>query len=76
MESHPAPEADLEMVIRALAAQRARRGLSLTEVARRAGLAKDTVARMENGTGCSSALAVFKVAGALGIRLGLRDPVR
>ncbi|MEV7522051.1 XRE family transcriptional regulator [Streptomyces sp. NPDC091371] len=47
----PALKPPLEMISASLRAERVRAGLSLTEVARRAGLAKSTLSQLESGVG-------------------------
>ena len=43
--------APLELIAASLRRERRRTGLSLTEVARRAGIAKSTLSQLESGTG-------------------------
>lgn len=47
--------------------ERARVGISLTELARRAGVAKSTLSQLESGTGNPSLETMWALAGALGI---------
>ena len=55
--------------------ERARAGLSLTELARRAGLAKSTLSQLENGVGNPSLETLWALARALGVPLSrLVDP--
>src|ERR1700722_15366503 len=55
--------------------ERARAGLSLTELARRAGLAKSTLSQLENGVGNPSLETLWALAQALGVPLSrLVDP--
>jgi len=57
--------------------ERSRAGLSLTEVARRAGLAKSTLSQLENGTGNPSLETLWALGTALGVPLSrLIDPPR
>jgi transcriptional regulator with XRE-family HTH domain len=57
--------------------ERARAGLSLTELARRAGIAKSTLSALENGTGNPSLETLWALGTALGVPLGrLIDPPR
>ena len=51
MPNDPAAGAPLELIAASLRRERRRTGLSLTEVARRAGLAKSTLSQLESGTG-------------------------
>ncbi|QNP75556.1 helix-turn-helix transcriptional regulator [Streptomyces roseirectus] len=46
---------------------RERRGLSLAELARQAGLAKQTLSRLEQGTGNPTVDTLFAIAAALGV---------
>src|ERR1700722_13607255 len=55
--------------------ERARAGLSLTELARRAGLAKSTLSQLENGVGNPSLETLWALDQALGVPLSrLVDP--
>lgn len=57
--------------------ERARAGLSLTELARRAGIAKSTLSQLESGAGNPSLETVWALGTALGIPLSrLIDPPR
>ena len=57
--------------------ERARAGLSLTELAQRAGIAKSTLSQLENGVGNPSLETLWALAQALGIPLSrLVDPPR
>ncbi len=65
------------MVSMSLRRERARSGLSLTEVARRAGLAKSTLSQLESGTGNPSLETLWALGTALGVPLSrLLDPPR
>ncbi len=46
---------------------REQRGLSLAELARQAGLAKQTLSKLEQGTGNPTVDTLFSIAGALGV---------
>ena len=48
--------------------ERARTGLSLTELARRAGIAKSTLSQLESGTGNPSVETLWALAVALGVQ--------
>ena len=55
--------------------ERARTGLSLTELARRAGIAKSTLSQLESGTGNPSVETLWALAVALGVPFSrLVDP--
>ena len=55
--------------------ERARTGLSLTELAKRAGIAKSTLSQLENGVGNPSLETLWALAQALGVPLSrLVDP--
>jgi transcriptional regulator with XRE-family HTH domain len=57
--------------------ERGRTGLSLTELAKRAGIAKSTLSQLENGVGNPSLETLWALAQALGIPLSrLVDPPR
>jgi transcriptional regulator with XRE-family HTH domain len=57
--------------------ERGRTGLSLTELAKRAGIAKSTLSQLENGVGNPSLETLWALAQALGIQLSrLVDPPR
>jgi transcriptional regulator with XRE-family HTH domain len=61
----------------ALRRERARAALSLTELAKRAGIAKSTLSQLENGTGNPSLETLWALSTALGIPLSrLIDPPR
>jgi transcriptional regulator with XRE-family HTH domain len=59
--------APLDTIARALRAERERVGLSLTELARRAGLAKSTLSQLESGTGNPSVETLWALAVALDV---------
>lgn len=57
--------------------ERARAGLSLTELAKRAGIAKSTLSQLENGAGNPSLETLWALGTALGVPLSrLIDPPR
>jgi transcriptional regulator with XRE-family HTH domain len=59
--------APLDTIARALRAERERAGLSLTELARQAGLAKSTLSQLESGTGNPSVETLWALAVALDV---------
>src|SRR6516165_387773 len=62
----PAPTgAPLELIAASLRRERRRTGLSLTEVARRAGVAKSTLSQLESGTGNPSLETLWAICVAL-----------
>jgi transcriptional regulator with XRE-family HTH domain len=76
--SEAATAADVVALISmSLRRERARTGLSLTEVAKRAGLAKSTLSQLENGVGNPSLETLWALAQALDCPLSrLVDPPR
>ena len=63
------------LISMSLRRERARTGLSLTELARRAGIAKSTLSQLENGVGNPSLETLWALAQALGVPLSrLVDP--
>jgi transcriptional regulator with XRE-family HTH domain len=71
----PDRESIVDVIAAALRRERARTGLSLAEVARRAGIAKSTLSQLENGTGNPSIETLWALCGPLGISFGdLVDP--
>ncbi|WP_024803200.1 helix-turn-helix domain-containing protein [Nocardia sp. BMG51109] len=73
--AQPAPPQ--EAIAAALRRERARVGLSLTEVARRAGVAKSTLSQLESGVGNPSIETLWALCVALGIPFSrLLDPPR
>src|SRR5580693_10383187 len=71
------PSDIVALVSLSLRRERARTGLSLTELAKRAGVAKSTLSQLENGTGNPSLETLWAVGTALGIPLSrLIDPPR
>jgi transcriptional regulator with XRE-family HTH domain len=66
-----------EVIATALRRERRRAGLSLTEVARRAGLAKSTLSQLESGAGNPSVETLWSICVALDITFSrLLDPPR
>ncbi|WP_280317138.1 helix-turn-helix domain-containing protein [Nocardia wallacei] len=66
-----------EAIAAALRRERTRAGLSLTEVARRAGVAKSTLSQLESGVGNPSIETLWALCVALGIPFSrLLDPPR
>src|SRR5215813_576417 len=57
----------LEVIAASLKRERERAGLSLTEVARRAGIAKSTLSQLESGTGNPSVETLWALGVALGV---------
>src|ERR1700719_1389816 len=57
--------APLEIIAASLRRERRRAGLSLTEVARRAGIAKSTLSQLESGTGNPSLETLWAICVAL-----------
>ncbi len=69
--------APLERIAAALRRERRRAGLSLTEVARRAGIAKSTLSQLESGTGNPSLETLWAICVALDAPFSrLLDPPR
>src|ERR1017187_4312705 len=67
--------APLEVIAASLRRERRQTGLSLTEVARRAGIAKSTLSQLESGTGNPSLETLWALGLALGVPLSrLVDP--
>jgi transcriptional regulator with XRE-family HTH domain len=82
---HPAPDpatqaqakAPLEVIAASLRRERRRAGLSLTEVARRAGIAKSTLSQLESGAGNPSLETLWAICVALDAPISrLLDPPR
>lgn len=70
-------KAPLDVIASGLRRERARAGLSLSEVAKRAGVAKSTLSQLEAGTGNPSVETLWALCVALGIQVGdLIDPPR
>jgi len=71
------PAEIVALVSMSLRKERARAGLSLTELAKRAGVAKSTLSQLENGTGNPSLETLWALGTALGVPLShLLDPPR
>ncbi|PRX46159.1 XRE family transcriptional regulator [Prauserella shujinwangii] len=69
--------APLEVIAASLRRERRRAGLSLTEVARRAGIAKSTLSQLESGTGNPSVETLWALGVALDVPFArLVDPPR
>src|SRR5579864_7258340 len=80
MPNHAAGDAKgapLELIAASLRRERRRTGLSLTEVARRAGIAKSTLSQLESGTGNPSLETLWAICVALDAPFSrLLDPPR
>jgi transcriptional regulator with XRE-family HTH domain len=72
----PGPPSDIVSVVSlSLRRERARAALSLTELAKRAGIAKSTLSQLENGSGNPSLETLWALGTALGVPLSrLIDP--
>lgn len=71
----PPAGAPLDVIATALRRERERAGLSLTEVARRAGIAKSTLSQLESGTGNPSIETLWALGVALNVTFSqLVDP--
>jgi len=70
-------KAPLQVIAASLRRERHRSGLSLTEVARRAGIAKSTLSQLESGTGNPSLETLWAICVALDAPFSrLLDPPR
>ena len=70
-------DAPLDVIAAALKRERARVGLSLAEIARRAGIAKSTLSGLEAGTGNPSVEILWALSKALGVQFAqLVEPRR
>src|SRR6201999_3026736 len=77
MADSESPAGIVDLVSMSLRRERARTGLSLTELAKRAGIAKSTLSQLENGTGNPSLETLWALGTALGVPLSrLIDPPR
>jgi transcriptional regulator with XRE-family HTH domain len=77
MPNPVASRAPLELIAASLRRERRRTGLSLTEVARRAGIAKSTLSQLESGTGNPSLETLWAICVALDAPFSrLLDPPR
>ena len=76
--AEPGTPADIvALVSMSLRRERARAGLSLTELAKQAGIAKSTLSQLENGSGNPSLETLWALGTALGVPLSrLIDPPR
>jgi transcriptional regulator with XRE-family HTH domain len=75
--SNPSERAPLEAIAASLRRERRRSGLSLTEVARRAGIAKSTLSQLESGVGNPSLETLWALCVALDTPFSrLVDPPR
>ena len=76
-QAGPPGKAPLEVIAASLRRERRRSGLSLTEVARRAGIAKSTLSQLEAGTGNPSLETLWAICVALDAPFSrLLDPPR
>ncbi|HET6293814.1 MAG TPA: XRE family transcriptional regulator [Kribbella sp.] len=70
-------KAPLDVIAGSLRRERTRTGLSLTELAKRAGIAKSTLSQLESGTGNPSVETLWALCVALGIQFAdLIEPPR
>jgi transcriptional regulator with XRE-family HTH domain len=77
MPNDPPSGAPLDLIAAALRRERRRSGLTLTEVARRAGIAKSTLSQLESGTGNPSLETLWAICVALDAPFSrLLDPPR
>src|SRR5258705_5722145 len=75
MTNSQSGKAPLEVIAASLRRERRRTGLSLTEVARRAGIAKSTLSQLESGSGNPSVETLWALGVALGVPFSqLVDP--
>src|SRR5690606_32271269 len=73
----PAPGSPMDRLAHALRRERERRGLSLSETAKRAGIGKSTLSQLESGSGNPSVETLWALATALDVQLAqLLDPDR
>ncbi|GAB4583997.1 helix-turn-helix domain-containing protein [Nocardia sp. IFM 10818] len=76
-DENPSATSPQEAIAAALRRERGRSGLSLTEVAKRAGIAKSTLSQLESGSGNPSIETLWALCLALGIQFSqLLDPPR
>ncbi|MEU6380049.1 XRE family transcriptional regulator [Streptomyces sp. NPDC046909] len=66
-DSQPPARLPLEWIAASLRRERTRVGLSLSELAKRAGIAKSTLSQLEGGTGNPSVETLWALAVALGV---------
>lgn len=77
VQKTPASGAPLAVIAASLEAERHRAGLSLAELARRAGIAKSTLSLLESGSGNPSVETLWALSVALGVPFSrLVDPPR
>ena len=77
MTNTQSEKAPLQVIAASLRRERRRTGLSLTEVARRAGIAKSTLSQLESGTGNPSVETLWAICVALDVPFShLLDPPR
>src|SRR6266478_8887865 len=77
MTNSQSGKAPLEVIAASLRRERRRSGLSLTEVARRAGIAKSTLSQLESGTGNPSLETLWAICVTLDAPFSrLLDPPR
>lgn len=77
MTDAAAPRPPLDRIAASLRRERARAGLSLSELAKRAGIAKSTLSQLESATGNPSVETLWALATALGVPFSaLVDPPR
>ncbi len=74
MTNSQSDKAPLEVIAASLRRERRRSGLSLTELARRAGIAKSTLSQLESGTGNPSLETLWAICVALDVPLTCRSP--
>src|SRR5206468_9737123 len=67
MTNSQSDKAPLEVIAASLRRERRRSGLSLTELARRAGIAKSTLSQLESGTGNPSVETLWALGVALDV---------
>jgi transcriptional regulator with XRE-family HTH domain len=73
--SHPSQPAPLEIIAASLRRERDRAGVSLSELAKRAGIAKSTLSQLESGSGNPSVETLWALGVALGVPFSrLVDP--
>ncbi|MEV6566636.1 helix-turn-helix domain-containing protein [Streptomyces kronopolitis] len=73
--AEPSRSAPLDIIARALRQEREAARLSLTDLAKRAGIAKSTLSQLESGSGNPSVETLWALASALGVSLSrLVDP--
>jgi len=77
MTNSQSGKAPLEVIAASLRRERRKSGLSLTEVARRAGIAKSTLSQLESGTGNPSVETLWAICVALDVPFSrMVDPPR